>query len=324
MSTKRYTHFSLEERCTIARLREDGQSLRQIATALDRAPSSISREIKRNTGAQNSYKAVYADEQAWARRWTGSRLERDSALRETVLALLRAGWSPEQVAGRIHTIGKETIYRFIYAQITRTKDYSWRHYLPRAKSRRGFRGKRGGSPALHIKGRTPICDRPDTSGGGHFEADTLLFSRYGQAVLVLLEKQSRAISIHRLSSRHACKVSDHIQKAVQNWPQHLRRTLTVDNGTEFADHTKNGITTYFCDPHKPWQKGAVENANGRIRRWLPRKTDLTQLTQKDLDRIAELYNHTPRKCLGFHTPAEVKHNMLHFKWDSTSPLSRGC
>jgi transposase, IS30 family len=321
----KYTHFSLEERCQIARLHEDGQSIRKIATALDRAPSSIARELKRNRPTSTKpYQPAYADDLAWARRWQGSKLERDDVLRQAVLSRLASGWSPEQVAARLGGIGKETIYRFIYKQQARTKDWAWRHYLPRAKARRGWRRRRGGSPAVHIKGRVSITQRPVPQGPGHFEADTLLFSTYGQAVLVVLNTDARYLVLHKLLTRRAPEVAGRLGHTLAQWPEPLRQTLTVDNGTEFADHQAFGIPTYFCDPHKPWQKGAVENANGRLRRWLPRKTNLNTLSQADLDRVAFLYNKTPRKCLGFKTPAECfQLQLLHFKWDSTSSLSRG-
>jgi len=320
---QKYHQFTLEERCTIARLREGGQSYRQIASALDRAPSSIAREVARNRSAQSRYRPGFAHEQAWSRRWQGMRLERDPQLRGLVLTRLAAGWSPEQVAGRLGCIGKETIYRFIHAQIARTKDYSWRHYLPRAKSRRGWRGRKGGSAALHIKGRISIAQRPAITGPGHHEADTLLFATYGQAVLVTVEKQSRHITLSKLTTRKAPLVARHIRRRIGTLPAPLRQTLTVDNGTEFASHAETGVPTYFCDPHKPWQKGAVENANGRLRRFLPRKTNLDTLSQRDLDRLATIYNNTPRKCLGFKTPNEVRRTqLLHFKWDSTFPPAR--
>src|SRR5690348_13507799 len=161
-----YRHLGLDERCEIAQQRAAGQSIRQIAAALDRAPSSIARELKRNGGAKLGYKPSYAQEQAKARRWRGSKLLRDPELQALVLDRLRRDWSPQQVAGRLARehgriiISHETIYRFIAAQIARTKDYAWRLYLPRGKSKRGFRGRRGGSPAEHIKNRIPIALRP--------------------------------------------------------------------------------------------------------------------------------------------------------------------
>ena len=158
-----YTHFSLEERCAIAQRRAAGASIRQIAAALDRTPSSIARELKRNSGTKVGYKPSYAHDQAKARRWRGSKLLRNADLQALVLERLRRGWSPQQVAGRLaHEHGRvvvshETIYRFIAAQIARTKNYAWRLYLPRGKSKRGFRGRKGGSAAEHIKNRSPIA-----------------------------------------------------------------------------------------------------------------------------------------------------------------------
>ncbi len=163
-----YDHFTLEERCEIACLHQAGQSIRQIAAALDRSPSSVSRELNRNHGRQVGYQPSYAQKQAAARRWKGSRLERNAKLRELVLDGLQGGWSPEQVAGWLKrhkeaiTVSHETIYRFIYAQIRRTNDGAWRHYLPRAKYKRGWRAKAGGSPASFIKGRVSIALRPDS------------------------------------------------------------------------------------------------------------------------------------------------------------------
>ena len=170
---KSYDQLTLEERCTIARLHQAGQSIRQIATALDRSPSSVSRELKRNHGRQVGYKPGYAQEQAAARRWKGLRLERNAKLREIVLGCLQRGWSPEQIAGWLKhhkqpiTVSHETIYRFIYAQIRRTNDGAWRHYLPCAKYKRGWRAKAGGSPASFIKGRVSMpcairCARDDS------------------------------------------------------------------------------------------------------------------------------------------------------------------
>src|SRR5215471_8213593 len=140
-----YGHLSLEERCTIARLREAGQSCREIAAALDRSASTISRELKRNSGVHVGYQPTYAGKQAWARRWRGSRLERRSELRDVVLERLRQGHSPQQVAGRLRleygrgVLCAESIYRFIYAQIRRTDDTDWRNYLPQRKYKRGYR-----------------------------------------------------------------------------------------------------------------------------------------------------------------------------------------
>jgi transposase, IS30 family len=335
MGARKYRHFSIEERCEIARRRQTGESIRQIAAALDRSPSSVARELERNSGSTD-YKPTYAGEQAHARRWRGSRLLRQPELQELVLKLLKRGLSPEAVAGRLafekgkQVISHETIYRFIYAQIARTKNYAWRRYLPRGKAKRGYRGRKGGSSARHILGRVPIAERPahfsDRSNAGHWEADSMQFSDY-RTLLALHERSSRLIWLERQPTKQAAAVAKAIHALLAPLPQSLRQSITFDNGTEFAEHHvlrgSLDIKTFFCDPYKPWQKGGVENAIGRLRRRLPRKTDLATVSSKQLQQLAALYNHTPRKCLGWQTPAEVFAKLLHFKRESTSPPSRG-
>ena len=217
---KEYTQVTIEERCEIARLLAKGYSVRQIAAGVDRPPSTVAREMKRNVSRTLGYQPRYADQQAHARRWRGSRLERDGPLREKVLSRLGQGWSPEQVAGRLaldegrQVISHESIYRFIYSQMARKKDYSWRHYLPRAKSKRGFRGRKGGSPASCIAHRRPLAERPqaadDRQTPGHWEADLMLFRTYGQAVLTLHERHSRLL----IALRPPGKAADPIARAM--------------------------------------------------------------------------------------------------------------
>lgn len=334
MEPKKYRQLSIEERCEIARRRQAGEPIRQIAAALDREPSSISRELKRN-GASKAYLPRYAAEQAQARRWKGSKLLRRPELQATVLELLKKGLSPEAVAGRLaletgrKLISHETIYRFIYAQIARKKDYTWRWLLPRGKWKRGFRGRKGGSSVQHIEHRVPIAERPviDRSIAGHWEADTMQFTKPGQAVLALQERSTRLVWTQRLPSKGAAFVAQRIHAALAPLPADLRRTMTFDNGTEFAFHYRLreplGLQTYFCDPYSPWQKGGVENAIGRMRRRLPRKTDLANLSAWQVQQVAAHYNQIPRKCLGYLSPAEAFSKLLHFKCESTSPPSRG-
>jgi len=333
---RRYDQLSLEDRCSIASFHSQGRSIRQIAAAVDRSPSSISRELRRNAGRQLGYKPAYAQEQTRARRWKGSRLERDAALRDEVLACLRKGWSPEQACGwlaRRHcrrVISPESIYRFIEAQIARHKDYRWRHYLPRGKSKRGLRGRKGGSSALHIQARVPIAERPPAAESraipGHWEADLMLFAKYGQAILTLHERSSRLLIAARPPGKSASPIASMIAGLLTPLPKELRQTITFDNGTEFARHYElhpYNIETFFCDPYAPWQKGGVENAIGRMRRRLPRKADLALLTLEQLHDCIRAYNNTPRKCLDWNTPAEVFWNqLLHFECESTFPPSR--
>ncbi|MFN7611185.1 MAG: IS30 family transposase [bacterium] len=332
-----YRQLTLEERCTIARLHEDGQSIRQIATIMGRAASSISRELKRNSGTQIGYRPAHADALCWARRWHGSRMERHPALRDFVLHRLSWGWSPEQIAGRMARdrapirVSYESIYRFIDAQIRRTQDYSWRHYLPQGKSKRGWR-RRPHHPIAHIKHRVPIHQRDPAVEKrkqlGHWETDLFHPRKQGAAILVSVERASRFILLAKQAGKHAEAVAGQLQQWFDAMPPHRRQTLTMDNGPEFFLHHRLhplAIKTYFCNPHSPWQKGSVENMNGRIRRFIPRGTDPDTFDDHDLQALAARLNATPRKCLGFKTPAEVWSlpQPLHFKCESTSPPARG-
>ena len=252
-----------------------------------------------------------------------------------MLARLGAGWSPEQISGRMardaghRMISYESIYRFIYAQIRRTNDYAWRHYLPRAKSRRGWRGRRGGSPAKTIPGRIPLAQRPDAprSCPGHWEADLMLFATYGQAILAAHDRSSRLTIITRPPGKAAGPIAEQLIQWLQPLPQPLRASISFDNGTEFARHQHIqaiGTPTFFCDTHSPWQKGGVENAIGRLRRYLPRKANLDCLNPDHIQRAAQIYNNTLRKCLDFKTPAEAFYDqLLHFKCEPTSQPALG-
>lgn len=333
---KKYEQLSLEERSKISIFQEEGKSIRKVAAALARSASSISREIKRNKTKTLGYKACYAQQQAAGRRWRGSKLERQPDLRSAVLDRLAMGWSAQQVSNTLaldrgsKVISYESIYRFIDAQIRRTSDYKWRHYLVYGKSKRGWYRRKSRSPLSFLKDRISITERPmDISKRiepGHWEADLMLFSKYGQAVLVVHERYSRALILIKLKTKEAEPVANHLMDLFRGMPEQLAKTVTFDNGTEFALHYRLkelGMKTYFCDVRSPWQKGGVENAIGRIRRPLPRKSDLSQLSQQDLDRISSLYNYTPRKCLGYKAPAEIFSNhLLHLNCEFTFPPPR--
>jgi IS30 family transposase len=262
-------------------------------------------------------------------------LDRDPALRQQVLAGLQAGWSPEQVAGRLAlerggtVVSHETIYRFVHAQGNRTKDHAWFRLLPRRKTKRGWRGGQGGHPASYIHLRCPLAQRPqeaaDRSLPGHWEADLMLFGNRGQSLLVLQERHSRLILGQPMHRKAAAPMAQAMTQLLATLPPQWRQTVTFDNGSEFAQHHRLhdlGIETFFCDTHSPWQKGGVENTNSRLRRYLPRKTDLAQLPEDLPLRVVQTYNNTPRKCLGYRTPAEIYSNqLLHLKCESTFRLS---
>ncbi len=337
-----YSQLSLSERIEVYRFREDGMSLRGIAERLGRSVSTISRELVRNAKATKQYAGGYLPERAHSlalrrRRWDCRfKLSRQPALRALVRDQLVMGWSPEQIAGRLARqhgctiISHESIYRYIYHRSAQ-KDY-WHRWLPRARFRRGRHSRRTAYRLHHLKQRTPIHERPpaiDTRReAGHWEADLMLFAVYGQAVLVSVERKTR-LAMAVMQGKSASETAQNLKDMLRGMPESLRKTLTLDNGTEFAEHhrlaQKLSLQTYFCDVRAPWQKGSVENTIGRLRRVLPRKTNLNTISQKELNSMIYHYNNMPRKCLDFYTPLELFYNelkTLHFNRESTFPPAR--
>ena len=318
-----YNHLSLRERVEIKLWRKAGCSLRWIGDRLGRSASTISRELHRNARPTKQWRGAYEGERAHTlarrrRRWDARfKLARPPALRACVRQSLAMGHSPEQIAGRLAlekgrpVISHESIYRFVYHRSSQ-KDH-WHRLLPRTKSRRGRLRRGGVSPVSLIPHRRSIGERPQEAQNrrtpGHWETDTMLFARYGQSLLILHERCSRLILAAHPPNRKAAGIAQHLHALLEPVPPPLRRSLACDNGTEFACHDRLaqalGVPTFFCDPHSPWQKGGIENAIGRLRRRLPRRTDLGSLTPADWQASVQAYNHTPRKCLGFRTPAEV-------------------
>ena len=269
-----YGQLSLRERVCIEVWSGEGRSLRSIGKALGRSPATISRELRRNGRPTKQWRGRYDGERAHGlalrrRRWDARfKLARQPDLRERVRQCLAMGQSPEQIAGRlarqhgVTIISHESIYRFIYHRSAQ-KDY-WHRLLPRAKSRRGRLGRQGGSPASLMRRRRPIALRPAEAGDrtvpGHWEADLMAFSRYGQYVLVTHERTSRLLSIERLPNKTAATVRLRLSARLAALPRPLRRSLTLDNGTEFALHYKLSCKlahgTFFCDPHAPGRRAA--------------------------------------------------------------------
>jgi IS30 family transposase len=323
---KEYRQLRLTERIEIYRLHADGKSLREIAGRTGRSPATISRELRRNSkpcrGWPGGYDPERAQDRTELRRLRGKayKLERQPELREVVFDQLAMGRSPEQIAGRLTleqgspVISHESIYRYIYWRADSFKEKLY-NFLPRHKSRRGWRGRKGGSSRKTIFRRHSIDMRPqdvnERKDIGHWEADLMLFSKYGQ-VLIAHERKSRFTLVLPQPTKESKPVAARLGNALAVFPRRRRQSVTFDNGTEFARHYDltdiHGIRTWFCDTHSPWQKGGIENAIGRLRRNLPRRTDICSFTKKDLRRIADRFNSTPRKCLGFLTPAEVFFN----------------
>lgn len=318
-----YDQLSLRERMEIDVWRREGLTGRAIALRLGRSASTISRELRRNARPTKQWSGPYDGARAHVltarrRRWDARfKLARQPDLAEHVRERLAMGHSPEQIAGRLAlehgrtVISHESIYRFAYHR-ARQHDH-WPRLLRRHKFRRGPTGRRSGSAASYIKHRRPISERTaeaaDRATPGHWEADFMLFSKYGQGLLVAHERQSRFVMLDHPPDRKAERTAERLAKLLEPVPPALRKTLTVDNGTEFALHYRLtellAIDTFFCEAHCPWQKGGVENAIGRLRQFLPRKTNLDELSPCQIARIVRAYNDTPRKCLDFKTPAEA-------------------
>lgn len=318
-----YGQLSLLERIEIHRLHAACVSCRSIAVRLGRSVSTITRELRRNGVRTKAWPGGYEPLRAHSlavrrRRWDCRfKLERQRDLRDLAKTRLAMGWSPEQIAGRLtrdhgHTIiSHESIYRFVYHRSAQ-KDY-WHRLLPRAKHRRGRFVRQGGSMVDMIKQRRPLSERPpqaaDRAEPGDWEADFMLFARYGQSILVAHERISRFTVIVRPDDRKAARTARHLAEILGPMPDCLPRTVTFDNGSEFAMHHQLAdqacVQTFFCDVRSPWQKGGVENAIGRLRRHLPRKANLDTIQHDTIAAIAQRYNDTPRKCLDFRTPREA-------------------
>ncbi len=324
MEKRSYGQLSLTERIEIYRLHADGKSQRFIAGVLQRSVSTISRELMRNSKASKKWSGGYDPQRAqklMLRRHARGRtykLERQPELRREVLQRLAAGWSPEQIAGRFaqgpasNRISYESIYRYIYWRSCSFKETLYR-CLPRKKHRRGRRRRNGPWTTASILDRVFIHDRPpvvaERARSGDWEADLMSFRKPGQFLLVAHERRSRLTLLLRQETRSAQAVADNLCALIEAMPPQACHSMTFDNGTEFSKHyllsRRFGITTWFCDTHSPWQKGGIENAIGRIRRSLPRKTDLEALSPHRLANLLQRHNDTPRKCLAFQTPNEV-------------------
>lgn len=312
---KKYTQLDLDERIELDRLRDAGYSFRRIGRLMHRSHTTIGRELRRNNLPKAGYKPARADKMAYVRCKRHCKLERLSTLATHVSDHLAMGWSPEQIAGRLrhtrakHTISHETIYRYIYRSSVR-KNRLYR-YLPRAKTKRGLRYfKRRRNP---IPQRMNIANRPQSIENrqefGHWEGDLMQFRTQRGNILTLCERKTRLIATAPLPSKAAEPTAQALQETLGGLPQLARKSITFDRGGEFAHHEtiRKGLNVdvWYCDPHSPWQRGTIENTNGLLRRDLPRKTNFNDYTEQDIQNLTFMLNSTPRKCLGFKTPAEA-------------------
>jgi IS30 family transposase len=314
--------LTLAEREEISRGMASGWSLRAIAAGLGRAPSTLSREIRRN-GGRRSYRASGADQAAWdrARRPKIGKLAENRQLARTVAKKLRRQWAPEQIAGWLKRrypgneafqVSHETIYKSLFIQARGALKKELLQHLRKSRAMRRSRHKTLKGEGLgQITNTVSIRERPaeaeDRAVPGHWEGDLLFGSRNSQ-IATLVERQTRYVMLVKVPSRDTETVIDALTRQAHKLPQELYKTLTWDRGSEMADHQRFSLDTdikvYFCDPQSPWQRGSNENTNGLLRQYFPKGMDLSNVHQNKLNAVARRLNERPRKTLGYYSPAE--------------------
>ena len=313
--------LTLAEREDISRGIASGSSIRKIASGLDRAASTVSREVTRH-GGRPAYRAHEADNQAWdsALRPKRCLLAVNRKLRDRVASKLILDWSPEQISGWLKTeyaddgsmqVSHETIYRSLFIQ---ARGVLKKELLDHLRSKRRMRRSRHASPSGQSRGQIidalSIRARPgeveERAIPGHWEGD-LLSGAKNSYIATLVERHSRFAMLIKVPSKETEAVVAALSRHVRKLPATLRRSLTWDRGLEMAKHKDFTVATdvkvYFCDPQSPWQRGSNENTNGLLRQYFPKGTDLSPYSQAQLDQVSRRLNQRPRKTLGFQTPA---------------------
>jgi len=313
-----YKHLSLMEREEISILKAQGESMREIGRVLGRHPSTITRELERNVPPvyKGYYRGHKAHERATERKSQAHQRPRlkSDFIRSYVEGKLIYGWSPEQIAGRISidhpglSISYEAIYQYIYEECP-----EFIQYLPRSRKKRWKRDHSRKHRKSHIPNRVSIDNRPkyieERIQVGHWELDTMVSRQSKSALLVLVERKTRFSLIEKLGQKTAEATRNGILDRLLPLSSHLTRSITYDNGSENTEHEMVnhvlGTSSYFCTPYHSWEKGTVENTNGLIRRYFPKKTNFAHVDPDDLECIESLLNNRPRKCLNFYTPLEA-------------------
>jgi IS30 family transposase len=314
--------LTLAEREEISRAVAGSQSIHSIAMSLGRAPSTISREIKRN-GGQERYRANKADQAAWdrAHRPKTCKLVENRTLAHIVAGKLQLLWSPEQIAGWLkrtypddenYQVSHETIYRSLFIQ---ARGALKKELLQHLRRTRVMRRSRHHTQKTDNHGRiidmVSISERPaaveDRAVPGHWEGDLLCGTSSSQ-IATLVERHTRYVMLVKVAKKDTETVINALIKNARKLPQELYKSLTWDRGKEMADHKRFTLATdikvYFCDPQNPWQRGTNENTNGLLRQYLPKATDISSYSQAKLNAVARLLNTRPRKTLNYETPAE--------------------
>ena len=314
--------LTMAEREEISRGVVAGHSFRSIASALGRAPSTVSREIRRNGGRQR-YRASKADQAAWdrAHRPKTCKLAGNRALARIVAKKLQLQWSPRQIAGWLkrtyadnenYQVSHETIYRTLFIQ---ARGALKKELLQHLRKTRVMRRSRHHTQKTADHGRitdaVSIRERPaeveDRAVPGHWEGD-LMFGSNNSQIATLVERHTRYVMLAKVKSKDTETVINALIKQAHKLPRELYKSLTWDRGKEMADHKRFSLDTeinvYFCDPQSPWQRGSNENTNGLLRQYFPKGMDLSNVHQNRLNAVARRLNERPRETLNFETPAE--------------------
>jgi transposase, IS30 family len=322
-----YKHLSICEREKIQELFWQKRSVRYMAMALHRSPSSISRELRRNYPKEHKvYTPRLANERAFFKRTCRGRTERlkTPIIREYVMSHLKLGWSPEQISGtareeKVGLISHEAIYQFVYAQIHRN---GWgdlrpghedlRPYLRRKQRRRQKQGMRKSLRIFRPKG-VSIDERPcivDTRERiGDWEGDTVESCNHKPGVNTLLERKTGLFLITRVLDKTSKSTITAMEKRMRTLPDIMKKTITLDNGPENSDwqmmETRTKLKTFFAHPYHSWERGANENANGLLREYFPKGTDFSTISDDELAEVEYRLNSRPRKRLGWLSPLQV-------------------
>jgi len=309
-----YHHITETERYQIHAYKKAGWRQKAIANALGRSPSTISREMRRNTG-NNGYRPLQANNLAQSRQTRSAANAYCIPVSNWIKIeqYLREDWSPEQISGRTGLASTESIYLHVYRDKAAGGDLH-RHLRCRKKLRKRYAS--GKERRGQMRDRVPITERPAVVDAkrrlGDWEGDTMLGTRGHGALLTLVERRTQLVKIRRVASQEARVVC----KAVSAALMHVRQcshTLTLDNGREFTQHAaiqrKTGIKIYFAAPYASWQRGLNEQVNGLIRQYVPKRTPINAYSDADIAMIEKKLNNRPRKMLGYKTPLEVFNSM---------------
>ncbi len=325
MKNKNFTHVKAAERREIAFLQEKGYSLRSIATMLERSPNTISTEVKENA-IRGSYDPVKADHKAYVKRkyskYQGMKVVDDCETRNYIEEKIKEDWSPEQIAGRIKYVdihipyvSHQGIYKFIYSVYGRWLE----PYLRYGKKKKSNSNATKKAP---LENRTFIDERPAIVGKrarfGDWEGDFIVSGKNGSgALLVLVERKSRYPLIFKLKDRKLATINAILRKVFGSG-QLIASSLTIDNDICFRHHEQMssiiGAPIFFCHPYHSWEKGGVENMNGLIRQYVPKRSDISLLTDEFIKEIERKLQTRPRKCLRYKTPLEVMIGNRQFKY----------